>query len=94
MPSRNQTKFLECHGTTHDWDEISVLKAPSYGIAADYRCTRCHGTKRVLISRLNGMVLSRQYNMPKDYKNPHVTKADYRKEWFDLKLKKGLKVVS
>jgi hypothetical protein len=79
---------LECHAFRHDWDEISFLRAPSYGIAQDWRCTMCLGVKRELWSR-HGVFISRRYLMPDDYKSPPgMSKADYRKVWFDQKLKK------
>jgi hypothetical protein len=95
MPKKNESPFLECHATVHDWDEVSVLKAPSFGAAYDYRCTLCHSTKRVLVSRTTGAVLSRQYNHAEGYKAPYgMTKADYRKEWTEKRLKSKLRVVS
>jgi len=98
VPRKNETPFLECHATVHDWDETSVATRSGYsgfGVAFDYRCTRCYGIKRVIVSRNSGLVLSRYYVMPDGYKSaPGTTKADYRKEWIAKKLRKNLKVVS
>jgi len=95
---KNELPYLECHATVHDWDETSVVTREGYsgfGVAFDYRCTRCFGTKRVIVSRHTGLVLSRFYMMPENYKAPvGMSKADYRKLWISKKLKKNLKVVS
>lgn len=89
----NETKYLECHAYRHDWDEVSVMKEPSFGVALDYRCTLCHGIKRVIVSRNNGQVLSRYYKMERDYRGPvGMTRADYRKEWINKKLKNQRKL--
>lgn len=87
MP-KNEPLFLECHALVHDWDEISVFKEPRFGAAFDYRCTKCHSIKRVIVSRMNGMVLSRYYKHAEGYKSPvGMSKADYRKIWVDKKLR-------
>lgn len=96
MPRKNEPLFLECHATVHDWDEISVLKEPSFGVAFDYRCTKCYSIKRVIVSRMSGMVLSRYYKHVEGYKAPvEMSKADYRKIWIEKKLRevRNLKVV-
>lgn len=97
MTKRNETPHLECHATVHDWDETAVATQPGYsgfGVAFDYRCTRCHGIKRVIVSRNTGLVLSRFYMMPDSYKTHGTPKSDFRKEWINKKLRKNLRVVS
>ena len=95
MPRKNEPPFLECHAIGHVWDETSSLKAPRFGAAFDYRCVVCTSTKRILISRMSGVVLSRQYYHVDGYKAPTgMTKADYRKIWVEKQLRKNLKVVS
>jgi len=87
--------YLECHAVRHDWEETSFLKAPSMGVAFDWHCVNCHGTKRELFSR-NGVFISRTYRLPTDYRGPvGTTKTDYRRVWIAEKLAKqrGLKAV-
>ena len=89
--------YLECHAYRHDWDEISIMKEPSFGVAQDYRCTNCHGVKRVIVSRHSGAIITTYYKMPKDYRGPVGTsKSDYRKVWIEQKLKsqRKLKAIS
>ena len=89
----NEYKYLECHAYRHDWDEISVMKEPSFGVACDYRCTNCHGIKRVIVSRRTGEVLSRYYKMARDYRGPvGTTRQDYRKAWINKKIKNSRKL--
>ena len=84
----NQLTYLQCHALRHEWDEISVTKEPQFGVACDYRCINCFGIKREIFSRMNGMLLSRYYKMPLDYRGPvGTTKSDYRKVYLDKKLK-------
>lgn len=91
--SKDQLTYLQCHGIRHEWDEVSVLKAPSFGIACDYRCINCYGIKREIFSSINGMLLSRYYKLPKDYRGPvGTTKSDYRKAFLTQKLKQQRKL--
>lgn len=93
--SKDQLNYLECHAIRHAWDEISVTKAPQFGVACDWRCTNCFGIKREIFSRMNGMLLSRYYKMPFDYRGPEgTTKSDYRKAYLDRKLKAQRKLHS
>jgi hypothetical protein len=81
--------YLTCHAFRHDWEEVSVLKAPQFGVACDYRCTNCTGIKREIFSRMSGVLISRYYVLPKDYRGPvGTTKADYRKDWLEQKVSK------
>jgi hypothetical protein len=92
---KNSLPYLECHAVRHDWDEWSINRGASYGVTVEYRCTNCFATKREVYSRQSGILLSRYYYLPKDYRGPTgTTKADYRKAYFAQRLKDKLRVVS
>lgn len=62
--------YISCRpgaGPGHDWDEIPVIKRPSFGVAIWWRCTKCTSERRYIYSPHDGRILSRQYRHPKDW---------------------------
>jgi hypothetical protein len=88
MAVTNAVTHLECHGNRHDWDEVSVKKVQGFRIKIVSVCVQCGGSRQVMVDWPTGAVISRNYWLPKDYKNFGWTKADYRKALIASKLKK------
>jgi hypothetical protein len=80
VAKRKNYAYLDCRAYGHAWTPIELEKEPSFGIAVDFMCQRCATHRRDIIAR-NGMLTSRFYSYPDNYKTAPTSRDTWRKEW-------------
>ena len=80
--------YATCHAPFgHDWQEEESTRAPQGGgFYLRMRCTKCSTVFKQIVNLDGSLYSGRQYNYPKDYKDPNKwSRSDWRLNYI-LKL--------
>jgi hypothetical protein len=77
-------RYVECRALGHSWDQVEDDRTwRQFGVACQFRCTRCYTVRRDVISPATGELLYRSYSKPDDYAlgSDQVGGAFNRADW-------------
>lgn len=83
-------EYIECRLFGHAWDKIPTNRKSLPGEARiTLRCTRCTTLRHDVVSAFAGVLLSRSYDKPHNYRRAKTSFADLRKEFVTPTRKRG-----
>jgi hypothetical protein len=72
-------RFVECRAIVHSWEQQEDDRTwKQFGVAMQFRCTRCASIRRDVVSTVSGELLYRSYDKPSDYS---TTDPMERNDW-------------
>ena len=94
MARTRRYRFVECRAISHAWEQVEDDRSwKQFGVAMQFRCTRCFSIRRDVVSNLTGELLYRSYSKPDDYKlsrdqvGSNFNRADWRLAMLDERKK-------
>ena len=67
--AEKRMEYQRCHAIGHRWENIPVTRPPAFGSAIDLRCENCTTIRRDIFSRISGVLITRYYVYPQDYRD-------------------------